>query len=441
MYSLNREDSQPLSERVLLHPGFETACRLIETTATLVFISISLREHASPVLFWIAVGFGAMTHMMFCGTLWSQEFYRNKRIRVADEAAITHQAIEGQVVSECNLPPYRPPYRPADRSHIARVVIALPVINYVLHPVVISEGSSHPEFLGVTISWCSLYTFPQYVICLCYALDGRPLSYFWCAAMMVTTLYILLGPFHAIARHDHHHGGYWHIFSTCLIWYLPIVLLELVHFFPIFFAYYYYHSITKTLLLNYLLVFNVPKVLFLLLRLTNEDDSNEYGRARFLVCKFPPVVVPLLIVPLVPSVLMLTHVIGVPNWGSMPEGFIELLRTKCFAYRWNLTLLGLYLWLAYGGLLHLVLTQQSPGLVVQASVFATTALSVVVLAQHLSYKLSHFKIMPMWCQDGHTASMYGEFQCRNGVKYSLNQPEAKEDLIGAKDRLTPYPSP
>jgi len=428
MYSLNREDSQPLSERVLLHPGFETTCRLIETTVTLGFISTSLREHASPVLFGIAVGFGAIMHIFFCGTLWLGEFHRNKRIRVADEETIKHQAIEGQLVSGCNSPPYRP----ADRSHIARVVMALPLINYVLHPVVSEEGF-HPS---QTISWCSLYTFPQYVICLCYALDGRPLSYFWCAAMIVTTLYILLGPFHALARHDHYHGGYWHVFCTCLIWYLPIVLLELVHFFPIFFAYYYYHSITKTLLLNYLLVFNVPKALFLLLRMTNDDDSKEYGRSRFIVCMYPPVVVPLLIVPLVPSVLMLTHVIGVPNWGSMPEGFIEMLRAKCFAYRWNLTLLGLYLWMAYGGLLHLVLTQQSPGLVVQASVFATTALSVVVLAQHMSYKLSLFKIMPMWCQDSKTASMYGEFQCRNGVTYSLNQPEAKEGLIEAKDRLT-----
>ena len=53
------------------------------------------------------------------------------------------------------------------------------------------------------------------------------------------------------------------IFLAYVVFFLPIMTLEIVHFFPILFEYYMYKGITFDDLIIYMLCFNIPKLLFI----------------------------------------------------------------------------------------------------------------------------------------------------------------------------------
>ena len=52
-------------------------------------------------------------------------------------------------------------------------------------------------------------------------------------------------------------------FLAYVVFFLPIMTLEIIHFFPVLFEYYMYKGISYQDLVIYLLLFNIPKVLFI----------------------------------------------------------------------------------------------------------------------------------------------------------------------------------
>merc|ERR1711998_67026 len=151
------------------------------------------------------------------------------------------------------------------------------------------RGQTSRDTAHHSVAWCCLQSFSQYIICLSYALDGGELQWPWILALSVSGISLLLGPFPAISRQEAtREHGYLQIFLSTFLWFFPIIVLEVIHFFPLLFAYLYYHSIPTDLFIKYLLAFNIPKAVFLLLRaVTNGGQQNELGhrghRSEFVV--------------------------------------------------------------------------------------------------------------------------------------------------------------
>eukprot|EP01084_Bolivina_argentea_P309048 534541_1 len=65
-------------------------------------------------------------------------------------------------------------------------------------------------------------------------------------------------------------------FISYLFLFLPIMLLEVIHFCPVLFEYYYYKNMSTPDLIIYLLIFNIPKLIFLLMKIrTDITDETE----------------------------------------------------------------------------------------------------------------------------------------------------------------------
>jgi len=66
--------------------------------------------------------------------------------------------------------------------------------------------------------------------------------------------------------------------SLCAVYivlFIPILALEVIHFFPVLFEYYIYHGIDYRNVVFYLFCFNVPKLLFVFMRTGNEVDTKS----------------------------------------------------------------------------------------------------------------------------------------------------------------------
>lgn len=471
---------------------------VLESAVTLAFIFISLWNHSSLLLFKLTLGTSLTCHVIYSLAMVDHvtELSRNRHLSNPLCCGLVN------------------PYSDGVKTCLIKLILMVPFLNHIVEPFVLSSLPKHDRRLvHVSVAWCCLQSFTLYIFCLSYALDGGDLDWPWISALSVAGISLVCGPFHAISRDIAEHeekGTYISCFFWTGLWFAPIIMIEIIHFFPLLFAYLYYHSIDTSLFIKYLLAFNIPKTLFLLLRIYNSDSLTEEERRVAMntpdgilekaSSSFLPVLIGrvaagirsrdlqkilctregcqgivaaivgsciVIAVPLVPAALILWAQLQAPQFESFPyhknkaeQALIERkniqtrlneLHLKCFSYRWDLGVLALYMCIAYGSLLHLVLFTEDPGWIVQVSVYTTMALVVIIVVQHLTLKMNlaraNWSIYWMWNfgeAGSHCSmiSMYGEARTSNGTRWYLGMelPDVAKDK-DQKDPKRTYPMP
>lgn len=119
----------------------------------------------------------------------------------------------------------------------------------------------------------SLMTFPLYIINLSFLLESvtsyNEISRFSIAQLAFSVLNMAWNPIkytkHATnARYNKNHYSPLGSVMAASFLFAPLVLIEIIHFFPFCFSYYVDHIVAWNDLLNILLIFNVPKIMFIL---------------------------------------------------------------------------------------------------------------------------------------------------------------------------------
>ena len=119
-------------------------------------------------------------------------------------------------------------------------------------------------------------SFPQYIIALSFILEHQILDTFNVMAIIMSLIQLLTSPFITpsvyVLKEEMNRGDSdvkkvavpgLLAFVAYIVILLPVILLEIVHFCPILFEYYYYDGIDYDQLVTQLLYFNLPKLLFL----------------------------------------------------------------------------------------------------------------------------------------------------------------------------------
>lgn len=127
-------------------------------------------------------------------------------------------------------------------------------------------------------------SFPQYIINISFALEHNEFSTWnWISIILSLTSLAFSPAIQIIGKHEDtkfkcNLDVALHILKLFFIYLftiVPIVLLEVVHFFPILIEYYWYQSITIQQLVNCLLWFNFPKLIFLCMQFPEEAVEVE----------------------------------------------------------------------------------------------------------------------------------------------------------------------
>eukprot|EP01084_Bolivina_argentea_P086151 155726_1 len=167
-------------------------------------------------------------------------------------------------------------------------------------------------------------SFPQYIISLSFILEHRILDTFNVMAVIMSLFQLLSSPLltgssaffkmqkldeddeknnqrvhivkaHAFVEKQEKEEGELSTKDMSYLWiltaiaylflFLPILLLEIIHFCPVLFEYYYYMNMSTTNLIIYLLTFNVPKLLFLMMQAMTPQKWE--GNQTLLTAKNP----------------------------------------------------------------------------------------------------------------------------------------------------------
>merc|ERR550525_1017600 len=113
-------------------------------------------------------------------------------------------------------------------------------------------------------------TFPLYIINLSYLLESiagyEEISVFNYLQLILSVLNFCVNPIKFVQKatlHDNKDFGIVEWLSTSLC-FMPLVLIEIIHFFPFCFCYYVDGTLDWDDLVHILLLFNIPKVIFIL---------------------------------------------------------------------------------------------------------------------------------------------------------------------------------
>ena len=201
---------------------------------------------------------------------------------------------------------------------------------------------------GLSIIALAFSSFPQYIISLSFILEHNIVETYNLAAIIMSTIQLLTSPFVAPSMVIIRTGMYvqdklgeqvkfgFMLLFLYLTVLFPILVLEMIHFCPVLFEYYVYEGITYNQLVIYLLVFNVPKVVFFGLQMLIPDadldmdfaedmnfgrivgdfieaDSKDIGVYFVFGGKVLLFIICFLVLPLVPTII----VIGMMIWEAI----------------------------------------------------------------------------------------------------------------------------
>eukprot|EP01084_Bolivina_argentea_P041853 77260_1 len=162
------------------------------------------------------------------------------------------------------------------------------------------------------------------------------------------------------------------LYGVIAITLIPTFLLEIIHFFPILFAYYIDQKINLHEFFMLMLLFNVPKIVFVIHMMKNvlciepmawlfsEDGINVYGKCMIycvfpcsmILCSLPLMIGVLMTLPLIPYILMMLFkdadnrdVLRELKQARRKNIFFRGLCSFVSLYYWNVVI---YLWISYG---------------------------------------------------------------------------------------------
>lgn len=133
---------------------------------------------------------------------------------------------------------------------------------------------------------------------------------------------------------------------------IPALLIEIIHFFPILFAYYVDHSISYDNFLYLLLIFNAPKLIFVS-HMLRKFLSNEAWKDNGICIKIILSIVLMIIfmsLPMIPYFIMMLFKVKYKrkqdHENSSKTIFFNGICSTTSRYYWNVVL---YLWISHGG--------------------------------------------------------------------------------------------
>eukprot|EP01084_Bolivina_argentea_P135818 239259_1 len=137
---------------------------------------------------------------------------------------------------------------------------------------------------------------------------------------------------------------------------IPLITIELIHFIPLLFCYYFEHSITYQEFVNVLLIFNIPKILFIWRRIfvfswrdmckyyiipiccPSADSEYDIGEGGSRLCCITLILLlSYIILPMLPYQVTILDNLKYEKNNQL----------KCFSSAYRITLL--YLFISYGG--------------------------------------------------------------------------------------------
>eukprot|EP01084_Bolivina_argentea_P098273 176624_1 len=131
------------------------------------------------------------------------------------------------------------------------------------------------------------------------------------------------------------------LLSSCLT-FLPIVMVEIIHFFPFIFAYYIDQVLNYNDLIWIMLIFNVPKLIFIIhanRRIFTRENNGNIGKC--ITCVVFTLI--LITIPLIPYLFIIFSKYSQKNNTSLfHDGYCG----SAAKYYWNITA---YLTVSYGG--------------------------------------------------------------------------------------------
>ena len=236
-----------------------------------------------------------------------------------------------------------------------KAILCIPLINIPLILFYDQEKYTKIKFNGtLSALFQSLISFPLYIINVSFMLEKRQL-FIWNILQLISSLFTLsmapgLFAWTLSAPRHEEELSIKERFQSCLsfsAYIIPLVPIEIIHFFPLLFEYYYYKNLNYNEFVNILLLFNIPKVLILTV------FNMDYGTHMLclLVQSCGLLVVPTLTLPLLPW-----------QWSILYNFEGRRDKSNIFPERdwyapWNLVTMVIYFVVAYGGMTYYLLSK------------------------------------------------------------------------------------
>eukprot|EP01084_Bolivina_argentea_P250713 420205_1 len=227
-------------------------------------------------------------------------------------------------------------------SNTMKLILCIPILNAPF--VLLYDDMRYTDMYGgiLTALFQALISFPLYILDVSFILENRKL-YMWNILQLISALFTLsmfpcLFAWKESAEHEQI-STLTDRFKRCtkfsfLI--VPMMPIEIIHFFPLLFEYYYYKNIDYHQFFIILLFFNLPKLLILTVR------NMDYGThlIQLMTQSYYLLAIPTLILPLLPWQWSIIY-----NFSGRSDNVI-----KCWYGPFNLVTMILYFGIAYGGM-------------------------------------------------------------------------------------------
>ena len=149
------------------------------------------------------------------------------------------------------------------------------------------------HFPGTSLIALAFSSFPQYIVSVSFILEHGIVDIFNVLSLSMSLFQLLTSPLitsmiaycsltDKVQKQKWLKPGF--LCLLCISYvlvFVPVLTLEVIHFFPVLFERYIYHGIDHRNVIFYLIMFNVPKFIFLLMRTGNDIDTKS--AAHFLM--------------------------------------------------------------------------------------------------------------------------------------------------------------